>query len=197
VQVLCPGRRTPAGALAVGRLVQDRLNPHIDGAPQHWTEEQVFRLGDKVMPVRNNYTKGKAGVFNGSAGTVTGLDGDERSLTITLDDGEAVAYDFDELEEITRAYAITVHRSQGSEYPYVVVALSNASGHFLLQRNLLYTAITRARTMVVIVGPRTVYERAIRTRATRRNTRLCARFEETPGDLTVTLPAPDGQIPAF
>jgi exodeoxyribonuclease V alpha subunit len=199
VQVLCPGRKTPAGALAVGRLVQDKLNPHTDGAPQHWTEEQAFRLGDKVMPVRNNYKKGKAGVFNGSAGTVTGLDTDERSLTITLDDGEAVTYDFDELEEITHAYAITVHRSQGSEYPYVVVALSNAAGHFLLQRNLLYTAITRARTMVVIVGSRAAYERAIRNRATRRNTRLRARFEEIPGHLTVTLPPPDpdGQISAF
>jgi exodeoxyribonuclease V alpha subunit len=199
VQVLCPGRTTTAGALAIGRLIQDKLNPHTDGEPQHWTEDQAFRVGDKVMPVRNNYTKGKAGVFNGSAGTVTGLDADERSLTITLDDGEAVTYDFDELDEITHAYAITVHRSQGSEYPYVVVALSNAAGQFLLQRNLLYTAITRARTMVVIVGPHAAYDRAIRTRAKRRNTRLSARFDEIPGQMTVTVatPNPDGQISAF
>jgi exodeoxyribonuclease V alpha subunit len=83
---------------------------------------------------------------------------------------EAVTYNFDELEEITHAYAITVHRSHGSEYPYVVVALSNTAWHLLLQRNLLYTANTRARTMVVIVGPHAAYERAIRNKAKRRNT---------------------------
>ncbi|MEC3981025.1 ATP-dependent DNA helicase [Amycolatopsis sp. H20-H5] len=199
VQVLCPGRARDTGALNVGRLIQDQLNPHTAGEAQHWSDDRAFRPGDKVMPARNNYDKGTAGVFNGSAGTVTSVDVDDRTVTVTLDDGEAVIYGFDELDELAHAYAITVHRSQGSEYAYVVIALSSAAGPFLLQRNLLYTAITRAKTMVVIVGSHDALRRAIRNSAEPRNTRLTTRFSD-PADHEPTPEPPtdtDAQLSAF
>jgi exodeoxyribonuclease V alpha subunit len=199
VQILCPGKGKDAGALNIGRLVQDKLNPHGEGQPQHWTDDRAFRVGDKVMPIRNNYEKGRNGVFNGSAGTITALRMDNRCLDVELDDGEVVTYDFDELDDLAHAYAITVHRSQGSEYDYVVLALSGAAGRFLLQRNLVYTAITRAKTMVVIVGSERALQRAIQNKAEPRNTRLATRFGEASDQGHPTLPPTDedGQISAF
>ena len=104
----------------------------------------VFRIGDKVIQIRNNYDKGAAGVFNGTVGTITALSVVDRQLSVRTDEDEDLGYDFDELDELAHAYAITVHRSQGSEYPAVVVPLT-MSAYTLLQRNLLYTAVTRAK----------------------------------------------------
>ena len=101
----------------------------------------MFRPGDKVIQIRNNYDKGAAGVFNGTVGTITALSIIDQQLTVRTDEDEDVTYGFDELDELQHAYAITVHRSQGSEYPAVVVPLT-MSAYTLLQRNLLYTAIT-------------------------------------------------------
>jgi exodeoxyribonuclease V alpha subunit len=178
VQVLCPGRAREVGSLHIGRLVQDTVNPHQEDQPQHWADERAFRIGDKVMPIRNNYDKGRNGVFNGTAGTVTALSLEERQLDVLLEDGETVSYDFDELEELVHAYAITVHRSQGSEYPYVVVPLSTSAGSLLLRRNLLYTAITRAKVMVVLVGQQRALRMAIERTGEPRNTALAQRFSE-------------------
>jgi exodeoxyribonuclease V alpha subunit len=199
VQVLCPGRGKHAGAVNLGRLIQDKRNPHRDEQPQHWADDRAFRVGDRVMPTRNNYDKGRQGVFNGSAGTVTALDTQQRRLDVRLDDGETVTYDFDELDDLAHAFAITVHRSQGSEYPYVVVALSTASGPFLLRRNLLYTAITRAKTMVVVVGEPGALTMALRHDVQRRNTGLVARLREQPPTFhqIPLLPYEDDQIAAF
>jgi exodeoxyribonuclease V alpha subunit len=136
----------------------------------------VFRPGDKVIQIRNNYDKGAAGVFNGTVGTITALSVTDQQLTVRTDEDEDIAYDFDELDELQHAYAITVHRSQGSEYPAVVVPLT-MSAYTLLQRNLLYTAITRARRLVVLVGIRKALAIAVRTAGTgRRHTALTHRL---------------------
>ena len=105
----------------------------------------MFRVGDKVTQLRNNYDKGAAGVFNGTTGVVTGMSLEDHSLTVRTDEDEELAYDFDELDKLAHAYAVTIHRSQGSEYPAVVIPLTT-SAWMMLQRNLLYTGITRARS---------------------------------------------------
>jgi exodeoxyribonuclease V alpha subunit len=199
VQVLCPGRARDVGALHIGRLLQDVLNPHRDGDAQYWSDDRAFRVGDRVMPIRNNYDKGKNGVFNGTAGTVTALSLEDRLLEVTLEDGEAVEYDFDELEELAHGYAITVHRSQGSEYPYVVVPLSTSAGMLLLRRNLLYTAITRAKAMVVLVGQPRALRMAVEQTGGRRNTALTWRFtgEDLAAGVLPPLREDHGQVAAF
>ena len=106
------------------------------------------------MQIRNNYDKGTAGVFNGTVGVVTALSLEDSEFRVRLDEDEEVAYGFDELDELTHAYAVSIHRSQGSEYPCVVVPLT-MSAWMMLQRNLLYTAVTRAKRIVVLVGSKT------------------------------------------
>ena len=140
----------------------------------------MFRPGDKVIQIRNNYDKGTAGVFNGTVGTITALSVTEQQLTVRTDEDEDIVYDFDELDELQHAYAITVHRSQGSEYPAVVVPVT-MSAYTLLQRNLLYTAITRAKRLVVLVGSRKALAIAVRTAGSgRRHTALTHRLQ-SPG----------------
>lgn len=136
----------------------------------------MFRIGDKVTQIRNNYDKGEAGVFNGTIGVVTALSTDEQSLTVRTDEDGFIDYDFDELDELAHAYAMTIHRSQGSEYPAVVIPIT-ASAWMMLQRNLLYTAITRAKKLVVLVGSRRALAAAVRTvGAGRRHTALTYRL---------------------
>ncbi|MDT4993415.1 MAG: exodeoxyribonuclease alpha subunit, partial [Actinoplanes sp.] len=172
VQVLAPMHRGPAGAGALNTLLQQRLTPHRDGQPERRLGGRVFRIGDKVTQIRNNYDKGQAGVFNGTIGVVTALSTDEQTLTVRTDEDEVIDYDFDELDELAHAYAMTIHRSQGSEYPAVVVPLTT-SAWMLLQRNLLYTAVTRAKKLVVLVGSRRALAAAVRTvGAGRRHTAL-------------------------
>ena len=137
----------------------------------------MFRPGDKVIQIRNNYDKGAAGVFNGTVGTITALSVTDQQLTVRTDEDEDIDYDFDELDELQHAYAITVHRSQGSEYPAVVVPLT-MSAYTLLQRNLLYTAVTRAKRLVVLAGSRKALAIAVRTAGTgRRHTALTHRLQ--------------------
>jgi exodeoxyribonuclease V alpha subunit len=139
----------------------------------------VFRVGDKVSQIRNNYDKGAAGVFNGTLGVVTALDPVEQTLTVRTDEGEAIGYEFTELDELVHAYALTIHRSQGSEYPAVVIPIT-MSAWMMLQRNLLYTAITRAKKLVVLVGSTKAISRAVHTAtAGRRHTGLAHRLHQT------------------
>jgi exodeoxyribonuclease V alpha subunit len=141
----------------------------------------VYRVGDKVMQIRNNYDKGTAGVFNGSVGVVTGLSLEDAELRVLLDEDEEVGYGFDELDELTHAYAVSIHRSQGSEYPCVVVPLVMGAW-LMLQRNLLYTAVTRAKRIVVLVGSRRALAKAVRTQgAGRRYTALAERLRGRTG----------------
>jgi exodeoxyribonuclease V alpha subunit len=178
VQVLCPMHRGPAGAGVLNERLQAELTPAREGRAERRFGGRVYRVGDKVMQLRNNYDKGTAGVFNGSVGVVTALSLEDQELRVLLDEDEEVAYGFDELDELTHAYAVSIHRSQGSEYPCVVVPLT-MSAWMMLQRNLLYTAVTRAKRIVVLVGSKRALAKAVRTPgAGRRYTALTERLQQ-------------------
>jgi exodeoxyribonuclease V alpha subunit len=167
VQVLVPTHRGPAGAASLNTLLQEALTPSKPNLPERRFGGRVFRVGDKVTQIRNNYDKGANGVFNGTLGVVTGLDTEEQTLTVRTDEDEEVGYEFSELDELTHAYAVTIHRSQGSEYPCVVIPITT-SAWMMLQRNLLYTAVTRAKKLVVLVGSAKAIGQAVRTASTGR-----------------------------
>ncbi len=176
VQVLAPMHRGPAGAGNLNVLLQQALTPHRDGAPERRFGGRVFRVGDKVTQIRNNYDKGANGVFNGTGGIVTAIEHDEQKLTVRTDEDELIPYDFAELDELQHAYAVTVHRSQGSEYPAVVIPVTT-SAWTMLERNLLYTAVTRAKKLVVLIGSERALAQAIRTAGSgRRHTALDLRL---------------------
>ena len=176
VQVLCPMHRGPAGAGVLNERLQSALTPAREGRAERRFGGRVYRVGDKVMQIRNNYDKGTTGVFNGSVGVVTALSLEDSQLRVLLDEDEEVGYGFDELDELTHAYAVSIHRAQGSEYPCVVVPLVMGAW-LMLQRNLLYTAVTRAKRLVVLVGSRRALARAVRTQgAGRRYTALAERL---------------------
>lgn len=162
VQVLAPMHRGPVGAGHLNGLLQQAITPGRPDLPEKRFGGRVFRVGDKVTQIRNNYDKGENGVFNGTVGVVTALDLDEQKLSVLTDEDEEISYDFDELDELSHAYAMTIHRSQGSEYPAVVIPVTK-SAWMMLQRNLLYTAVTRAKKLVVLVGSRQAIGQAVRT----------------------------------
>ena len=143
IQVLAPMYRGETGALNLNQRLQQRLNPHGQAHSHRGAE---FRVGDKVMQVKNDYDKG---VFNGDIGTIERLDAEKQVLYVRFD--YTLEYDQVDLDQLTLAYAISIHRSQGSEFPVVVLPLTTQH-YVMLQRNLLYTAITRAKQMIVIVG---------------------------------------------
>ncbi len=154
IQALTPMRRYQLGADNLNALMQEWLNP--DG-PHLERFGRLYRAGDRVMQIRNNYDKD---VFNGDIGRIASLHAEDRKLTVDMD-GRSVAYDFNELDELTHAYACTIHKAQGCEYPAVIVLL--ATQHFrMLQRNLLYTALTRGKKLVCLVGSRKAVHIAIR-----------------------------------
>jgi len=172
IQVLCPMQRGETGAVHLNERLQEALNPA--GAPVRYGGT-VFRQGDKVMQVKNNYDKN---VFNGDIGRILAVDKEERTLLLSFD-GIHVPYDLSEMDEVVLAYATTVHKSQGSEYPIVVAPLT-LQHYMMLQRNLLYTCVTRARKVMVLVGSKKAVAMAVRNnKITRRHTllaeRLCAR----------------------
>jgi exodeoxyribonuclease V alpha subunit len=179
IQVLAPMHRGPAGAGNLNSLLQDALIPERDGTPEKRYGGRVFRVGDKVTQLRNNYNKGTAGIFNGTIAVVTSLSLHEQTLTVLTDEDEQVDYDFAELDELAHAYAVTIHRSQGSEYPAVVIPLTTSSW-MMLQRNLLYTGVTRAKQLIVLAGSRRALAQAVRTPgAGRRHTALTHRLHPT------------------
>lgn len=176
VQVLAPMHRGPAGAGNLNALLQQAITPARPNLPEKRFGGRVFRVGDKVTQIRNNYEKGANGVFNGTLGVVTALDADEQRLTVRTDEDEEIVYEFAELDELAHAYAVTIHRSQGSEYPAVVIPVTTGAW-MMLQRNLLYTAVTRAKKLVVLVGSRKALAQAVRTvSAGRRYTAVAPRL---------------------
>ena len=147
VQVLCPMNRGTLGVRELNMALQEALNPARAGDPVVERFGWRFRMGDKVIQTENDYDKD---VFNGDVGTIERIDLDEHEVTIRFDE-RSVKYDFGELDEVSLAYAVTIHKSQGSEFPAVVIPV--ATQHYmLLQRNLIYTGITRGKKLVVVIG---------------------------------------------
>ncbi len=172
VQVLTPMHRGPAGSIALNEALQAALNPT---GPALVRGTRTFRVGDKVMQLKNDYDRN---VTNGDVGIVASIDAEEQSLVVRFDEGREVPYDGATLDELVLAYAISVHKSQGSEYPAVVVPLLTT--HFvMLSKNLLYTAVTRGKRLVVLVAdPRAVKLALAADRRDERRTRLVARLQE-------------------
>ncbi|UCG25491.1 MAG: ATP-binding domain-containing protein, partial [Chloroflexota bacterium] len=156
IQVLSPMYSGATGVSNLNQLLQDALNPP-GRKPERRLGGRVFRVGDKVMQTANNYDKN---VYNGDIGRITAIDVENQTLTVSVD-GAPVVYDFLESDELVHAYAISVHKSQGSEYPCVVMPVLTQH-YLLLQRNLLYTAVTRAKKLVVLVGTRRAIAIAIK-----------------------------------
>jgi len=170
IQVLAPMYRGETGASNLNQALQQRLNPKEQGWKRGGVE---YRVGDKVMQVRNNYEKG---VFNGDVGRLRAIDPENQVVRVLFE--EEVEYEFSELDELVLAYAVSVHKSQGSEYRAVVLPLTTQH-YLMLQRNLLYTAITRARELVVMVGTKKALGIAVRNgRTAERHTALAARLRE-------------------
>ncbi|MDB6070100.1 MAG: helicase, RecD/TraA family, partial [Verrucomicrobiales bacterium] len=160
IQVLCPMNRGMLGTGNINLLLQEALNP-----PGDWTKPEceryglTFRLGDKVIQTRNNYDKD---AFNGDIGLITGIQPDPLEVLVEFEDGRQAVYESGDVDELRPAYAITIHKSQGSEFPAVIIPVSTQ--HFvMLQRNLLYTGVTRGRKLVVLVGDAKALGMAVRT----------------------------------
>ncbi len=175
IQVLAPMHRTEAGVANLNNRLQEVLNPPATGKAERRWGGKLFRVGDKVMQLKNNYDKQ---VFNGDGGMILSIDQEDQLVRVALEDSREVEYDFAELDELMLAYAVSVHKSQGSEYPVVVLPL--VTGHFpMLQRNLVYTAVTRARKLVVLVGSKRALSMAVRNNKTsHRFSGLAARLRD-------------------
>ena len=158
IQVLSPTKKTDLGVWNLNRLLQQTLNPPAYGKNERTRGETLFRLGDKVMQTRNDYQlewkrdlENGVGVFNGDMGFITGVDEDGGAVEVTFDDERVAVYDDGNLDELELAYCISVHKSQGSEFPAVVLPVWSWPP-MLMTRNLFYTAVTRARRLAVLVG---------------------------------------------
>ena len=158
LQVLCPTKKTDLGVISLNKLLQDLLNKKEEFKKEKSFGDRVFRVGDKVMQIVNNYDKKFAingeyfeGIYNGDIGFIKDIDFEFEKVIICFDDTKEVEYDFDEMDELEHAYAVTVHKSQGSEFDYVILPLL-VGYKKLFTRNLLYTAITRAKKMLIIIG---------------------------------------------
>jgi exodeoxyribonuclease V alpha subunit len=171
VQILTPMRKNVLGTDNLNFEVQKALNPDGEALVRGGT---LFRVGDRVMQLRNNYDKD---VYNGDVGFIRSVDPAERSLIVSFD-GRPVKYDGGDLDELVLAYAMTIHKSQGSEYPAVVVIV-HSQHYVMLQRNLLYTAITRGRKLVLLIGVPYAVNQAIETNTVReRRTSLAQRLAD-------------------
>lgn len=186
IQVLTPMKKGITGTIELNRQLQLCVNPPKPERTEYQYGQTIFREGDKVMQTRNNYDmpftgedgeKG-SGIYNGDMGTVDSIHLTDKYMIITFDEGKTVEYPFTNLDELDLAYAITVHKSQGSEFPYVIIPVC-AYIPMLMSRNLFYTAITRAKTMVVLVGSeRTIANMTKNNSYTKRFTGLAERLGE-------------------
>ena len=172
IQVLAPSRKGICGTGTLNQYLQAALNPGQPCLKRGTTE---YRLADKVIQIRNNYDKG---VFNGDVGIICEVNQEDGNLAVEYD-GRKVPYDISELDEVELAYSITIHKSQGSEYPIVVIPLT-MSNYIMLNRNLLYTGVTRAKKILVLIGEKRALRRAIKNKtAAIRNTGLMERLAVT------------------
>ena len=190
MQILTPMRKGLLGVQNLNIVLQETLNP------PHWEKiekifrQNTFREGDKIMQIKNNYSiiwrsfrsDGRQkdegmGVYNGDMGRISSINTEDEKMTIKFDDGKVIKYEFSQLEELELAYAITIHKSQGSEYPVVIMPIYSGPP-MLMTRNLLYTAVTRAKEMVVLVGMKeTLHNMVINNKEVHRHTGLAERIE--------------------
>ena len=190
VQVLAPMKKGMLGVENLNRILQAALNPASDSKPEHTFGETLFREGDKIMQIKNDYKvswtrldpsgamQEGTGAFNGDLGTLYRLDNLNKSLHVLFDDGRLAEYSFTQSDELDLAYCISIHKSQGSEFPTVLLPLAGGPG-MLLNRNLLYTAVTRAKGLVYCLGHRDTIARMVRTvQSRRRYTSLAVRLQE-------------------
>lgn len=173
IQILAPMRKGVVGVNELNKAIQDAINPFHELKPEKEYRGMIFREGDKVMQIKNNYNTpwkilGKTGmpieegtgVFNGDCGIITSIKEEMEILVVTFDDQKVVEYEFSQLDELELAYAVTIHKSQGSEYPVVIIPV-HSGPPMLLNRNLLYTAVTRAKKLVVAVGLETTLQKMV------------------------------------
>ena len=164
IQVLCPMNVQLLGTRAFNEVLQDALNPPNEMKFEVERFEKTFRVGDKVIQTRNNYDKE---VFNGDIGHISSIESQPVKIIVTYDGNRRVNYEPGELDELQPAYAITIHKSQGSEFPCVIIPLAMA--HFvMLERSLIYTAVTRGKKLVVIVGESKALGMAVRQAGARK-----------------------------
>ena len=184
IQVIAPMKAGFAGVDNLNVLIQERLNPAEKGKKQIVLQKRIFRVGDKVMQIVNNYDQDwekyndfgypvyGSGVFNGDMGYVDDINTEINEVYVTFDDGRRVCYSYAELDELVLSYAITIHKSQGSEFPVVIIPIMGGSP-LLMNKNLLYTAVTRAKKVVVLIGKQSnVYYMVSNKSSAIRNTML-------------------------
>ncbi len=190
IQVLAPARKGECGVNSLNILLQEALNPPSPRKPQLTWGETLFRVGDKVIQTKNDYriewtretpggTEEGQGIFNGDVGFITDMDPENTTLTVLFDEEKEVVYESADLDSLEPAYCLSVHKSQGSEFPVVVMPVIGGPP-MLLTRNLLYTAMTRARSLVVLVGNEDIIRRMVENdHVARRYTTLTLRLQET------------------
>lgn len=191
IQVLTPTKKGKMGTKELNKSLQEHLNPKIDEIEEKTYGDTIFREGDRIMQIKNNYDiyweKGSrnnlrtyeagTGVFNGEIGRIVKIDTKERQLQVEFDDGKITWYAFSDLDQLELAYAITIHKAQGSEFDVVILVVPPAS-NMLLTRNLLYTGITRAKKLLIVIGNKNLIEFMINNCDTKkRNTGLKIKFE--------------------
>ena len=183
IQILTPTRKGVLGVQNLNNQLQEVLNPKAKHKKEKELKEIIFREGDKVMQTKNNYSlkwvringdgdNEGVGVFNGDMGYIESINDEEKNITVIFDDERRVVYDYVYLDELELAYAITIHKSQGSEFK-VIITPAFMGSPFLMNKNLLYTAITRAKEMVVVVGlPKALKYMVTNTRSVERYSSL-------------------------
>lgn len=187
IQVLCPMKRGSAGTFNLNRELQRVINPPSPNKKELRVGDTLFREGDKVMQMQNNYqqdwtqtvgfrTERGSGVYNGDIGIIENINSQNMQFTVRFDDDKVAVYQYSNIEQLALAYAVTIHKSQGSEFDAVVIALD--ANYMLQTRNLLYTAVTRAKKMVVIVGSKNTVWRMVRNNETARRYSLLLKLIE-------------------
>lgn len=179
IQVLAPMHKTACGVEVLNKKLQEELNPEKDQTKEFHFGQKIFRVNDKIMQTVNNYEKE---VFNGEIGRITQITTEDSEKKVKVEiDGHSVKYDEKELSQITHAFAVSVHKSQGSEYPVIIMPMLT-SHYIMLARNLFYTAVTRAEKLVVLVGSKQALGIAINNnKAAKRYTLLSERLRKNAG----------------
>ena len=183
IQVLSPTKKGLLGTKEMNKALQNELNPHIDGEAEKSSMGAIFRIGDRVMQIKNNYDISWErrdgdnieignGVFNGEMGTITNINEKEKNVRVKFDDEKVCWYEFNELEQLEHSYCITIHKAQGSEFDVVIMIIPQAAP-MLLTRNLLYTGLTRAKKLLIVIGNDRIIDFMIRNvDSKKRNTGL-------------------------